>query len=192
MRILKTFFILSFLLCSNNSISAPAGNPEVAKSFVQNLSDKTLGLIQSGKFDTETSAVNTFASLFDSSFHLPYMVGFVLGRAGRGQPRPLIERFSNAFRRKIINSYATRFKDYKGATSKIINVSAAGKNFKVKSKIVSNKEYNVVWTVRFYNGQPKIIAVAVEGVDLAYSYKNQYQQIISQKGLEGLLSQIGG
>ena len=192
MKIIKNLLLVAFFAINPLTVAAPANSEAEAKAHVERLSNETLRLIQSGKFDTEASAVKTFSSLFDKSFHLPYMVGFVLSRAARGKSREQIQRFSKAFRRKIINSYATRFSEYKGATSKIINVSKSGKDkYKVKSKIVKNKEYNVVWTVKFYKGSPKIVAVAVEGVDLAYSYRTQYQNIIKQSGFDGLLNRIG-
>lgn len=191
MKNIKILFVIIAAMSGYNTYAAPSGNASAAKAHVKSLSDETLRLLQSGKFDTEASAVKTFATLFNKGFHLPYMVGFVLNREAKGKSRTQIERFSKAFRRKIINSFATRFKEFKGASSKVINASKSGRSYKVKSKIIKKKEYNVVWTVRFYGGQPKIIAVAVEGVDLAYSYRTQYKNIIKQKGFDGLLNQIG-
>ncbi len=118
-------------------------------------------------------------------------VGHPWRTASEAQREELIEEF----RTLIFNVYSSSMFQFKKATITIKGERIDGTEAKVRTTISylsENKKQGatVDYVLEQKQDSWKIVDVTIESISLSLSYKNQFQTIISQSGISGLISQL--
>lgn len=189
MKMKKIFFALTLIVFS---ITATQASKQSSIGHVQKLGDRTINELV--KPNLSSAQVNAkFRQLFNSGFSLNAMSKYVLGKHYKKFSKAQFNQFKPKFLNKIVASYASRFKEFKGVVFKVKRnqVSGGGKVHLIPSIVrkKSGKTFDVRW--RVYNaGSPRIIDVIVEGVSLLKAFRDQYNDIVTKSGPTGLLSKL--
>jgi phospholipid transport system substrate-binding protein len=135
-----------------------------------------------------------FRTMFKTSFDLPAIGRFVLGRFARTIKPEDLTTFTPLFEDVIVYTWSRRFSEYNGQSLKVGATTADGEDGAlVKSNIVGNagENYAVEWRLRKRPDGWKIVDVIVASVSMAITYRNEYNTIIAQQGgFQGLVAQL--
>ena len=121
-----------------------------------------------------------------------YMARRVLGKNWKKSSEAQKKQFVDAFKHKVIRTYAGAFKAFNG--EKILfedaKLNKTGKRAIVKSAIqrVGAPEINVTYKLFNKRGQWLTYDVVIEGVSLVKSFRDQFNQSIEQHGLAQAIS----
>ncbi|MCA0199842.1 MAG: ABC transporter substrate-binding protein [Proteobacteria bacterium] len=135
-----------------------------------------------------------FRSMFTTSFDLPSIGRFVLGRYARTVKPEDLSAFQPLFEDVIVYTWSRRFSEYNGQTLKVGASTPDGdEGAIVKSTIVGNagENFAVDWRLRKRPDGWKIVDVIVAGVSMAITYRQEYTTLIAQQGgFPGLITQL--
>ena len=165
-----------------------------AGTFVQALGDQAIAIIT----DAGLSAGDRekrFHEMFVSSFDVPAIARFVLGRYWRTASDPQKDEFLKLFEDMIVKTYNNRFKDYKGEQFVITGTRGDGDSAMVSTNVVSAQVRNgqavkVDWRVLKPQGKLKIVDVVIEGVSMSLTQQQEFGSVIQRNGgqIDGLLA----
>lgn len=159
--------------------SDPAG-------LINTLVDSALTVIKDPS-ETEAQRQEKFRSLLEQGFDIPRIARFVLGRYWNGATDQERQRFTSLFENWIVSTYSSRFSSYTGQTIKIIgtrqesNVSTV-----VESEFIDPNgapPAKIEWRVlKRPDGSYKIVDVAVEGVSMALTQRDEIATVADRSG----------
>jgi phospholipid transport system substrate-binding protein len=162
-----------------------------ASTFVQALDDKAIE-IATGKNLDAGARERRFHDMFVSSFDVPAIGRFVLGRYWRTATDAQKTEFLALFERMIVKTYSARFATYTGEQSTITGTRADGDSATVSSTFaqLNGTPVNVDWRVVKTEGKLKIVDVMVEGVSMSVTQQQEFGSVIQRGGgqIEGLLA----
>jgi phospholipid transport system substrate-binding protein len=118
-----------------------------------------------------------FAAAVKENFDFDFIGKFVLGPYGREADEKDFRDFVSAFEKLNVISYNNKFGGYMSANIDITDVSPgkkSGEHFVSTATASEGKTYRVVWRLMKQGSSYKVIDIAVEGVSMAMSYKNEY------------------
>jgi len=180
------------------AVLAQAADPD-ARAFIQKLGDETVATF-ANKGLSRAQAVEKFRSLLYAGFDVPYIGRWVLGRFwNQASPAEQAE-YQKLFERLIVDTYANRFVDYSGQTFKISGTRPESEtDTTVTTQILrpDGPPINVDWRVRKTGGGHKIIDVAVEGVSMGLTQRQEFASVIQGGGgrvetlLQALRQKVG-
>ena len=122
-------------------------------------------------------------------FDLDVTSQFVIGRFwGRAKAEQRAE-FKDLFTEYLVNTYATRFQQYRiGTLTVVASNRVAGGDFLVQTTIDRPIDTaNVVWRVRSWNGEYRIIDILIDGISLALTHRSEFASVIQRDDFEKLL-----
>ena len=191
-KALKVLFALSFALNLTVSgavqASEPA-SPQGAAEFVNMLSGRvaTIWALKNENLpDTEGAVLR---DLIRVGFDLDVTSQFVLGKFwGRAKAEQRAE-FKDLFAKYLVNTYASHFKRYRVDTLTVIaSKRVAGGDFLVQTNIDrATDTANVVWRVRAWDSEYRIIDILIDGISLALTHRSEFASVIQRGDLEKLL-----
>lgn len=170
---------------------------EAAARFIQDLGTRAVEVLIQPDLE-RSEAEKRFRTLLGEGFDVPYIGRFVLGRYWRAATPDQQREYLDLFEKLIIEVYADRFSEYSagdldpGETLRILGHRPEGeRDAIVDTQIVrpDGPPVAVQWRVRDRNGTPKIIDVAVEGVSMSVTQRNEFSSVIQRGGgqIEALL-----
>jgi phospholipid transport system substrate-binding protein len=173
---------------------------EAAASFVQDLGARAVDILVTPNLQRQDTE-NRFRALLNEGFDVPYIGRFVLGRYWNGATPAQRQEYLELFELLIVKVYADRFSEYSGQnldsseTLRILGHRPEGeRDAIVQSQIVrpDGPPVMVEWRVRERDGQNKIIDVAVEGVSMSVTQRNEFASVIQRGGgsVEALLDAL--
>ncbi|WP_052046031.1 MlaC/ttg2D family ABC transporter substrate-binding protein [Candidatus Paracaedibacter symbiosus] len=170
MKILHKLIKAPFLVvCAFFALSVPAsavkGN---AEQFINDFGHRAIRSLT-----TEAPVDSTFLKLLDEGFDLDYISRFVIGRYWKQFSPAQQAEFKEIFRQRLKDTYARRFKEYKGVVLTIKSSHLKEKNEIVETIIQKpgGPATPVDWEVT--NGN-KIRDVIVEGVSMSQTMRSDY------------------
>lgn len=155
-----------------------------ASAFIQTLGDKTIATFADKSLSRE-QAVERFRTLLHDGFDVPYIGRWVLGRYWNQATPAEQAEYQKLFERLIVDTYANRFVDYSGQTFKIAGTRPeAGEDTTVTTQIIrpDGPPINADWRVRKTGGGYRIIDVAVEGVSMGLTQRQEFASVIQGGG----------
>ena len=170
---------------------AQAGVPE-AERFIADLSRRAIAdLTDLSLSDAERA--RRFGVLLRANFDVPAIGQFVLGRYWRIATEAERNEFQRLFENYLIQIYAKRFKDYTGENLRVDRTRAAAADEIVVNSTILRSQLGpalVVWRLRRAGGGFRIFDVAVEGVSLAITHRDDFAAYIQRSGgkVEALLA----
>ena len=194
---LRRFGFVLLALAWGAATPGPAAAEDFGKeagTFVQTLGDQAIAIIT----DAGLSAGDRekrFHEMFVSSFDVPAIARFVLGRYWRTASDPQKDEFLKLFEDMIVKTYNNRFKDYKGEQFVITGTRGDGDSAMVSTNVVSAQVRNgqavkVDWRVLRPQGKLKIVDVIIEGVSMSLTQQQEFGSVIQRNGgqIDGLLA----
>lgn len=185
------------------AVPAPAqADPrsEAAARFVQDLGARAVEILVTPDLRRQETE-DRFRALLNEGFDVSYIGRFVLGRYWRSATPEQRQEYLTLFERLIVKVYADRFSEYSGQgldsreTLRILGHRPEGEHDAiVQSQIVrpDGPPVAVEWRVRERNGQNRIIDVAVEGVSMSVTQRNEFASVIQRGGgsMDALLNAL--
>lgn len=191
--LLNTFTVLFFALASislsasNNIAHAAKGiSEEGAKSFVESISNDGLSFLANNNL-TMPQKKKRFKKLLDNNFDIKTIAQFALGIHWRNITDEEKKEYLDLFEKMVVNVYARRFNEYQGQKFEIKKARKGGKrDYIVYSQILppegqSGAKVNVDWRLRNKDGKFKVIDIAVEGISMIMTQRDDFAAVI-QKG----------
>lgn len=187
--------LATLVFSANLSAQASATQPDV---LVKETTSKIIRLIASKK-QWYSQDKNRLYAMVDEHilphFDFRKMSQYVLGLSWRHASEEQRTRFTSAFRKMLVRTYATALLKYDG--QQIVFLPYDGKEdakiVRVKTKIHQPKggdDIPLYYT--FYNQRPgwKIFDLTVEGVSLVANYRKVYASRIQKEGLDGVIKYL--
>lgn len=175
------------------AVAMPVGIP-AAEAFVKDLADRAIAVATTpGTQDAERTRL--FRELFTTSFDVPAIGRFVLGRHWKTANEAEKKEFLSLFEDVTVLTWSNRFKDYKGQTLSVKG-SVPGEEGEILVKsVVEQKEgapMNVVWTLLSGNTGYRVRDLGVDGVSMAITYRSEYTSVIqhAEGKLDGLMTAL--
>jgi len=158
----------------------------LAERAIEGLTDKNLPLAE---------RTQRFRQLLTEGFDVPQIGRFVLGRYWRVATEEERAEYLKLFEDYIVHNYATRFGEYAGENLKIGAASRTNDgDVIVFSELLrpSGAPVKVDWKLRTDGSAFKITDVAVEGVSMTITQRDDFSASIQRSGgrVEGLLTML--
>ena len=137
-----------------------------------------------------------FQDLMDETFDVQLISRFVLGRYWRQATEAERTEYMRLFRELIVQSYARRFTDFNGAQFRVTGASPPNEDgdvmVAVEGLLPSKPPIKLDVRVRQITGAQKVIDVAIEGVSMAITQRDEFASVIQRGGgrLEALLASL--
>jgi phospholipid transport system substrate-binding protein len=113
-----------------------------------------------------------------------------LGKNWRGLTDAQKADFIKEFRTHLANTYRSMIDNYKDEQVSIVGNRKDGEDVTVVTKVVdpkSNEDFKVDYRLRRGTDEWRIIDITIEGVSLAANFRAQFQDILSNGGIDGLM-----
>ena len=167
--------------------SAPAvAEPSApASKMIQDLGNKAISAA-SDKNLSATQKKDTYKDLLRSSFDIPTIGHFVLGRYWSSTPPEKQQEFLKLFEQLIVKIYSEKINFYTGEGFHVKGERAEDeRDTIVNSEIThpdASKATTVDWRIRTANGKMSVIDVSIEGVSQSVTQRQEYASILQQNG----------
>jgi phospholipid transport system substrate-binding protein len=187
MRVRPVLLILAVFLIGLGS--ARAAPPEAA-NFINRLVAEALDTIRDTSL-SDPARSQRLDDLLKSSFDIPRISRYVLGRYWSATSEDDRRAFAQLFERWVVRTYAGRLSEYRGQGVKVIGARAEGESGAVVSSEIVNQEgppTKLEWRVSDSSGNYKILDVDVAGVSMALTEREEISAVIQENG--GTVAQL--
>lgn len=194
----SSFYFVGFLFLSILPTTVIGLSSDQASSHIKGLHSRVANELV-GNMSTDTRQ-NRFRNLLRQSFDLNKISRFVLGSYWRTANAQQRENFKNVFENYLVRSYAGSFSSYGGNDFKIthVNVNPSNSTALVNTSVLVRKNgggtapANLVWRLKDYGGNMKIIDVTVENVSMSITKRNEFSSILRSNGgqIDALIQQL--
>ena len=183
--------VLALYLIPNASISA---EQDEAESFIQELGNKAIEMLSDNKL-SKKQKISEFEKLLDLGFEVPLIARYALGKHWRKTPKDQREKYVDAFRSFIVDSYASRLGQFGGEKFYTNNVREDGKRGFIVSSLIetpSGTKVKVDWRLKKINNSFRIYDVIIEGISMVITQRDEFSSIIQRSGgdIEPLINRL--
>lgn len=172
--------------------SASNTTPEPAR-FIEGLASEALKVLTASR-GTLAEREDTFRRLLRDDFAMEKIGRFVVGPHWRRMNSNQQSEYQELFAEWVLKTYAARLGGYSGEQFSILRTSSAGRrDVIVHTKIVKpdgGSGLSVAWRVRKLGAKYRIIDIYVEGVSMAVTQRSEFDSVIGQHGVDGLLTML--
>lgn len=134
-----------------------------------------------------------FRGLLRSSFDLPGLGQFVLGRHWRSATSDQRSEFLRLFEDLTVDIWVARFRDYHGQRLEVTAIQPAADSVMVDTLLHSPKgpQRTVAWRLNRTPAGLKVADIVVDGVSMAVTHRSEYASVMRQTGgVAGLLDRL--
>lgn len=180
------------LLLSAPVMSAPIDD---ASKYVESLGNNAVETLSS-KTLSKAKKTAKIEELFRENVDIAWVGKFVMGRFWRQATDGQKARYLKAYEKFIISHYATRFTEYSSGSFKITDARDDGDDeFTISMKIHSGEPsaepVAIDYRVRKASKNPYIVFdIIVEGVSMITTQRSEFSSVISNKGIDYLITQL--
>ena len=190
MRLLLAFLFLAVPLCSHAQQAGP-------EELVKKMTGDVMSAIQS---DKQLAAGDRQKALklaeekilphvdFEEATRLA--VGRPWSQASAEQKKTLVQEF----RRMLVRTYSTAISAYEGQTMKVLPVRMKPDDDEVtvRNQYIrpGARPVAIDYQMRKTDGGWKIFDIVVEGVSLVLTYRSEFDAVVKQSGIDGLIKQL--
>jgi phospholipid transport system substrate-binding protein len=173
------------------SLSASATNPNAAKTFVDTVATQVLAIVKTEGLSA-TAKQTKIEALFSDKVDLNFIAKFVLGKHARTTTPKQQQDYLNAYKPFILKNYAGKLTKYSGQTYTLKNARSDDDASVVTMEINDPNGQNVIvdYRLRGDAGNFKIVDITVEGVSLLTTQRSEFNGIIENKGIDGLIEAL--
>jgi phospholipid transport system substrate-binding protein len=168
---------------------APAQAKGDASSFVQQLGNRAIGVLQDdGSTLAQREAM--FRDILVEGFDLNLIGRFVLARYWKKASEEQQANYLRAFGEFIVRKYSAMLGGYAGEVFTVVSEQPSGdKDVMVLTRIdrPSGPPIEAHWRVRGKDGEQRIIDVLVEGISMAMTQRAEFKSVVKRHGIDGLI-----
>jgi phospholipid transport system substrate-binding protein len=186
--------LLAFFLVGLITPAAAAADPKAApdpRAFVEQLGAQVLEIIKSPTSQTERQ--QKFEELFSRQFDVQTIGRFVVGRYWNRTPPDEQKQYLDTFRKYVAAIYGQQFSHYQGEGFKTTGARPVSDDeTAVKAEIArqGNPPVAVEFRVKGKPGTFQIVDVAVEGVSLIITKRDEFSSVLAQEGVKGVMARM--
>ena len=181
---LKRFFTpATFVLITILFIPATLGATPV-ENFVAEMGNKAFASLGEKNLSKNERKIR-FHALLRNAFDMPQIARFTLGRYWRIASNEEKSEFTNLFVRFFVQAYSNRFGDLGGKKFVVTQSRAisASQSLVLSEIIIPGKpSIKVNWRVRSKDRHYKVVDVAVEGISMSVTQRDEFVSVIRQTG----------
>lgn len=188
--------ILTFIMCfcliiiSNNASALTAQD---ARQFVDDIGNHALNVINDAAKD-ENQKHAKLRQMFSENVDIHWMGRFVLGTGWKQATEDQKKHYMQAYQQYMVAHYTANFSDYTGSKYNISDIkNEQDGEFTVAMQIKTSKELDDIsagYRLRTDNVGFKIVDIIIEGISLVVTQRSEFASLISQKGIDGLISSL--
>jgi phospholipid transport system substrate-binding protein len=166
-----------------------------AGQFVQSLAQEALEDLSSPTLP-EPQRVARFRALFAEAFDVPLIARFVLGRYWRQATEPERSEYVRLFDELVVQTYVRRFNEFNTARIRLLSTSKPNEDndviVAVEAAVAGKPPVRLDVRVRQTGADYRIIDVAIEGVSMAITQRDEFASVIQRGGgrIEALLASL--
>ena len=182
MRWLRPTIVVVALLAISTPTSAQP-SPANASEWISDLANRVILILKDQRAAPERR--QQFRALIDERFDMPAIAQFVAGRYWRTASEEDRQQFIAAFTDYMVDFYTVRFTDYGNQTLRILGQRIGEGNTTVASQVVNPNGAPGVqldWRVGQTPEGFKITDVAIGGVSLAITKRDEFAAVIQRNG----------
>ena len=186
---LLAFGLLIFFTVLPPVSAAPKTSPEEAEKFIRTLGQQAVGVL-SDKSVPMTDREARIRDLLRKNFDLETIGRFVLSKYWRTATPDQQADYLSLFSEFVLRTYARRMGGYGNEQFKITSAKPLGSRDAIVLTEISRPAGPPItagWRVRDTNDAYKIIDVMVEGVSMAATQRSEFETIVRDQGLVGLI-----
>ena len=172
--------------------AAEVTSPERATRFIDDLGSRAITVL-ADPVATQSDKQDKVRALLTEGLDLATIGRFALGRAWQAATEPQRGEYTALFREYVLNSYARRLTAYSGETFKIVGAQPIADTDALVMSVIERPNGAPVeagWRVRAEEQGYKVVDVAIEGVSLALTQRQEFAAVIQSKGFDGLLDSL--
>ncbi len=181
----KLIFLFVILFTTNTF----AIEQEKAKEFIIEIGNQAIKILKI-PVDDKSKRKKELQKLLQEKFDMKLISKVILGKnIIQKSSKEKLDKFSKVFELHIVNVYSSQLGIYKGQKFTVKNTDIKNKDAFVYSTIAS-PDYpttNIVWRVRDRENTLKVIDMQVEGVSLLRTKRNDFEMILNNSGIDGLI-----
>lgn len=191
------FFSILLLIFIYISPANAQGDVEELKRYVDDLITKGYNIVNDPTL-TEDQKVASSSSLLRANLHLDWMADYSLGRNKRGLSAQKIREFREVYSKFVVQAYASLSKSYSGVKAVVKKVTKIDDNMFIISMEILKKDsdtpvkvdYMVHKLEKTKTNPYKVGDVVTEGVSILNSQQSEFNSIITNQGIDGLISNL--
>lgn len=157
---------------------------EVGKSIISVAKDKNR---------SEDQKRQDIINIVDQSIDSDWISRFVLGINYRTASTEQIAKFTELYRKFMINTYGPKFKDYNGKSFVVTSVEPQRRLYLAKAEFLpadSNEPILVDFRVKKNKDRLYILDFITEGISLIETQRTEFNSAISNLGMDGFLNNM--
>lgn len=158
-----------------------------AAQFVTDLGQRALDALAGARQMSQVEVAQKLRTFLEEGFDTQTIGRFVLGRYWNVATAEQRQEYMQLFQDLIVNIYSKRFSDYSGGAGfEVVNHRPEGeRDAVVTSRIMrpsGGPPVTVDWRVRRGNAGYKVIDVAVEGLSMSVTQRDEFTSVIERGG----------
>lgn len=160
-----------------------------AHQFIADLGAQAIQILQQpGQTIEQREAI--FRNILSQKFALGFIGRFVLGRHWQSFSADQQEDYIALFSEFVLGAYAGTLGGYVDEKFQVLGVIEAGQQDMIVNSRITGKGREAIrvdWRVRRIDAQPQIIDVAVGGISMSITQREEFSALIQRDGIHGLL-----
>ncbi len=179
------------------SSPASADTVENASKYVESLGNSAISTLSNKSLSKEVKQ-SKIEKLFRENVDIAWIGKFVLGRFWRQASDEQKKSYMKEYETFLVHNYATRFTDYTSGSFKITDAKSDGDDeftvsMQIKADDGGNEPVMVDYKIRSDKGHKNnfvVYDIIVEGVSMITTQRSEFTSVISNKGMDYLISQL--
>jgi phospholipid transport system substrate-binding protein len=166
--------------------------PGVASQHIRRLGDEAIATLRASGLALEAREAR-FRKLLSEGFDMAFIGRFVLGRHWRTASPDQQSEYMQVFSEYILKVYSSRLGGYAGESLNVVSERPAGdKDVIVNTRIdrPSGPPIEASWRVRVADNDPRIIDIAVSGVSMAVTQRDEFAAVLQRENLDRLIERL--
>ncbi|PIT11340.1 transporter [Snodgrassella alvi] len=177
------------------SISIACATPQQAVTQLKNNADQVLNILRAANGSNDNQVRRQAENYATPYFDFERMTALAVGAPWRGATPAQKQALTQEFKTLLIRTYSGTMLKFKNAQANVNNnpiVTKNGREVTIRVDVTAQGSKPVRMDYATYQSGNiyRIYNVTVEGASLVTVYRNQFNQTISQKGIDGLIADL--
>ncbi|MGF6148587.1 Probable phospholipid-binding protein mlaC precursor [Kingella potus] len=191
---MKTSFYTAVLIAAA-SVGSAYATPQQAVGQVRENAAQVLGILKKANGSNDAAIRKEAENYAMPYFDFQRMTAQAVGRPWTQATAAQKQALTREFQALLIRTYSGTMLKFKNSAVDVKGnpvVNKGGKEIIVRAEISQggSKPVNMDFTVHQSGGKYRVYNVAVEGASLVTVYRNQFGEIIKNKGFDGLIQDL--
>jgi phospholipid transport system substrate-binding protein len=168
-----------------------SGAAEDAKAFVQGIGDQVVKVLQQNLPREKTG--EQLNAIWLQAFDVDGIGRAVLGKNWKKATDEQRKSYMELFPKYVAKLYSIQFSDYSGQTFAVKGSKPGSDGSTIVNAEIdqpNGEPIKLDFIVQSTDQAPKVIDVKVEGVSLLVTKRSEFDSVVAQKGIDGLLQAL--